>query len=116
MIVYGIPNCNTVKKALDWLKGHQIDFEFHDFKKKGVTPALLNSWFQTFGWEKVINKNGLTFKKLDKVQQAEIDNADKALAYLLENTSAIKRPIVEQSGKAILIGFAEDAYQQTLEK
>jgi arsenate reductase len=114
MIVYGIPNCNTVKKAQDWLKANQQDFEFHDFKKKGVTAEKLTEWFNTFGWEKVINKNGLTFKKLSKEEQAEINSADKAIVYLMQNTSAIKRPTVEQNDKAILIGFAEDSYKEKL--
>lgn len=114
MIVYGIPNCNTVKKALDWLKANQIDFEFHDFKKKGITAQKIAEWFNTFGWEKVINKNGLTFKKLSKEEQGLIDNADAALNYLLHNTSAIKRPIVEVENKAVLIGFNEDSYAQEL--
>ncbi len=64
MKVYGIPNCNTVKKAQDWLKAHEMEFEFHDFKKKGISPEKLTEWFNVFGWEKVINKNGLTFKLL----------------------------------------------------
>lgn len=114
MVVYGIPNCNTVKKALDWLKANQIDFEFHDFKKKGVTAEKLAEWFNAFGWEKVINKNGLTFKKLTKEQQAEINSPESAISYLMQNTSAIKRPIVEQNGKAILISFNEEQYQEVL--
>ena len=114
MVVYGIPNCNTVKKALDWLKANQIDFEFHDFKKKGVTAEKLTEWFNAFGWEKVINKNGLTFKKLTKEQQAEINSPDSAISYLMQNTSAIKRPIVAQNDKAILISFNEQNYQEVL--
>ena len=114
MVVYGIPNCNTVKKALDWIRAKEIPYEFHDFKKKGVTAEKLTEWFNTFGWEKVINKNGLTFKKLSKEEQAEINSADKAITYLIQNTSAIKRPIVEQNGKAILLGFNEDSYQAEL--
>ena len=114
MVVYGIPNCNTVKKALDWLKANQIDFEFHDFKKKGITAEKLKEWFDVFGWEKVINKNGLTFKKLTKDEQAEINSPDKVIDYLMQNTSAIKRPIVEQNGKAILISFNEEQYQEVL--
>lgn len=114
MVVYGIPNCNTVKKALDWLKANQIDFEFHDFKKKGITAEKLTEWFNAFGWEKVINKNGLTFKKLTKEQQAEINSPDSAISYLMQNTSAIKRPIVEQNGKAILISFNEQNYKEVL--
>ncbi|RZK56979.1 MAG: Spx/MgsR family RNA polymerase-binding regulatory protein [Pedobacter sp.] len=113
MIVYGIPNCNTVKKALDWLKENKIDFEFHDFKKKGITAEKLQEWFNEFGWEKVINKNGLTFKKLSKDEQQKIDNPASVIAYLLQNTSAIKRPIIEKE-KAILIGFDVENYKNIL--
>lgn len=114
MIIYGIPNCNTVKKAQDWLKANQIAFEFHDFKKNGITAQKLTEWFNAFGWEKVINKNGLTFKKLSKDEQAAISTADAVVNYLLQNTSAIKRPIVELDGKAVLIGFNEEQYTQIL--
>lgn len=114
MKLYGIPNCNTVKKAQDWLKGKNIDFEFHDFKKKGITAEKLTEWFTAFGWEKVINKNGLTFKKLSKEQQEAINSPETVLSYLMQNTSAIKRPIVEKNGKAILLGFNEEAFQEVL--
>ena len=114
MKVYGIPNCNTVKKAQNWLKNNHISFEFHNFKKDGITAEKLTEWFNVFGWEKVINKNGLTFKKLSKEAQAEINSVDKAIDYLMQNTSAIKRPIVEQNGKAILLGFNEDNYKDIL--
>jgi Spx/MgsR family transcriptional regulator len=116
MKLYGIPNCNTVKKAQDWLKNNGNEFEFHDFKKKGVTAEKLTEWFNTFGWEKVINKAGLTFKKLSKEEQANINSADTVVAYLMENTSAIKRPIVEIDGKAVLLGFKEEEYQALLTK
>jgi len=111
MILYGIPNCNTVKKAQDWLKANQIDFEFHDFKKKGITPEKLKEWFDAFGPEKVINKNGLTFKKLSKEEQSLINSPEKIIDYLINATSAIKRPILEQNGKAITIGFDEAIFQ-----
>ncbi|RDC57599.1 arsenate reductase [Pedobacter chinensis] len=114
MVVYGIPNCNTVKKSLDWLKAHQIDFEFHDFKKKGITAEKLNDWCNAFGWETVLNRKGLTWKKLTKEAQTNIDTQEKAIAYLIENTSAIKRPVIEKDGQAILISFDEDRYAQTL--
>lgn len=114
MTVYGIPNCNTVKKSIDWLKANQIDYEFHDFKKKGVTAEKLNEWCNFFGWETVLNRKGLTWKKLSKEEQAAIDNQEKAIAYLIENTSAIKRPILEKNGHAILISFDENRYAETL--
>ncbi|MGF1922877.1 MAG: Spx/MgsR family RNA polymerase-binding regulatory protein [Bacteroidia bacterium] len=107
MIVYGIPNCNTVKKALDWMRANKVEFEFHDFKKRGVTEEKLKEWFVAFGWEKVINKNGLTFKKLSKEDQSSISSPEKAISYLMANTSAIKRPIVENDGGALTIGFDE---------
>lgn len=113
MKIYGIPNCNTVKKATDWLKENKQDFEFHDFKKKGITAEKLQEWFDAFGWEKVINKNGLTFKKLSKEEREEINNPKAAVTYLLANTSAIKRPIVE-ANKPVLIGFDEESYSTTL--
>ena len=101
-------------KAQDWLKANQKAYEFHDFKKKGITAEKLKEWFTIFGWEKVINKNGLTFKKLTKEEQAAISSPEKAVAYLMQNTSAIKRPIVELDGQAILIGFTPEAYQEKL--
>jgi len=114
MTVYGIPNCNTVKKSIDWLKANQIDYEFHDFKKKGITAQKLNEWCEVFGWETVLNRKGLTWKKLSKEEQSAIDNQEKAIAYLIENTSAIKRPILEKNGQAILISFDENRYAETL--
>jgi len=114
MIVYGIPNCNTVKKSLDWLKAHKINFEFHDFKKKGITAEKLNEWCKIFGWETVLNRKGLTWKKLSKEAQSAIDDQEKAVAYLIENTSAIKRPIIEKDSHAILISFDENSYSETL--
>ena len=110
IIVYGIPNCSTVKKAQDWLKVNKLNFEFHDFKKRGVATEKLNEWFAVFGWEKVINKNGLTFKKLTKDEQALINDAETVANYLVQNTSAIKRPIVEVNGKAVCLGFKEEDY------
>ncbi|RYD80908.1 MAG: Spx/MgsR family RNA polymerase-binding regulatory protein [Sphingobacteriales bacterium] len=114
MIVYGIPNCNTVKKSLDWLKAHKIDFEFHDFKKKGITADKLNEWCEVFGWETVLNRKGLTWKKLSKEEQSEIDSQEKAITYLINNTSAIKRPVIERKGRPILISFDESSYVETL--
>lgn len=114
MILYGIPNCNTVKKAQDWLKSNQIDFEFYDFKKRGITSDKLKEWFDAFGADKVINKNGLTFKKLNKDEQSLINSEEKIIEYLIAATSAIKRPILEQNGKAIAIGFDEDVFRSKL--
>lgn len=114
MKLYGIPNCNTVKKAQEWLKNNGLAYEFHDFKKKGITAEKLTEWFNVFGWEKVINRAGLTFKKLTKEEQSAINSPDTVIVYLINNTSAIKRPIVEVEDKAVLLGFKEDEYQALL--
>jgi len=114
MTVYGIPNCNTVKKALDWLKENQIAYEFHDFKKKGISAEKLSDWSGKFGWETVLNRKGLTWKKLSKEEQTAVQDQAAAIQYLINNTSAIKRPIIEKDGQAILIGFDADNYAQTL--
>lgn len=114
MTVYGIPNCNTVKKALDFLKAANLDFEFHNFKKDGITAEKIQLWFNTFGWERVINKKGLTFRKLSAEAQQAVNSPETALAYLLENTSAIKRPVIEANGQPILLGFNETEYNEVL--
>ena len=114
MIVYGIPNCNTVKKARTWLTDNGIDYEFHDFKKQGVTAEKLQQWCAVFGWEVVLNKKGTTWKKLAPEQQAAVKDEKSAIAVLLNNTSMIKRPVVEQQGKPILISFDEELYSKLL--
>ncbi len=116
MILYGIPNCNTVKKAQDWLKGKNIAFEFHDFKKKGITDEKLKTWFKAFGAETVLNKKGLTYKKLSKEEQVALNNENAIIDYLKQNTSAIKRPVVEINDEPVLIGFDEEAYAGKLIK
>ncbi|MCJ0742239.1 Spx/MgsR family RNA polymerase-binding regulatory protein [Pedobacter montanisoli] len=116
MILYGIPNCNTVKKAQDWLKEKNIAFEFHDFKKKGITNEKLKIWFKTFGAETVLNKKGLTYKKLSKEEQSALNNENAIIAYLKQNTSAIKRPVVEINNEPVLIGFDENTYTAKLAK
>ncbi|MBB5635995.1 Spx/MgsR family transcriptional regulator [Pedobacter cryoconitis] len=114
MIVYGIPNCNTVKKARTWLTGNGIAYEFHDFKKQGITAEKLHEWCAAFGWEVVLNKKGTTWKKLTAEQQQEVKDEKSAVAVLLNHTSAIKRPVIEQNGKAILISFDEELYSKLL--
>ena len=114
MIVYGIPNCNTVKKARTWLTDNGIDYEFHDFKKQGISAEKLHEWCVVFGWETVLNKKGTTWKKLAPEQQQQVKDENSAVAVLLTYTSAIKRPVVEQDGKAILISFDEELYSKLL--
>lgn len=113
MKIYGIPNCNTVKKALDWLKANEVQFEFHDFKKLGISESKLKDWADELGWEALINKRGTTWKKLDLETQNSVVSAESAFALLQEKTSMIKRPVLE-TGKSILIGFDELVYQKEL--
>jgi len=114
MIVYGIPNCNTVKKARVWLDENGFNPEFHDFKKKGITAAKLNQWCDTFGWEVVLNKKGTTWRNLSPDVQQRVKDQASAVAVLLENNSAIKRPVVEVDGKPVLISFNEAEYAAIL--
>ena len=107
MKIYGIPNCNTVKKTLDWFKEHQIDFEFHDFKKLGVSADMLDLWSQQVGWEALINKRGTTWKKLDSDVQNGINSKESAFLLMQEKTSVIKRPVIETASGNILLGFDE---------
>ena len=93
--VYGIANCDTVKKARIWLTAHDIAFEFHDFKKQGVPPAALDHWLKTLGWESVLNRKGTTWRKLDAATQAAVLDAASAKAVMLAHASVIKRPVVE---------------------
>lgn len=106
--LYGIPNCDTVKKARNWLADAGVDYMFHDYKKAGIDEASLRRWAGEAGWEKLLNKAGTTFRKLPDADKAEID-ADKAVALMLAHPSMIKRPVVEGAG-GLLVGFKPDLY------
>jgi len=111
MKLYGIPNCNTVKKARDWLANNGIDYEFHDFKKQGVTPTQLDSWLKQIPDSKLINRAGMTWRKLDEATKNNITNKDAAIQLMCDKTSVIKRPILEKEGQIIALGFSESEYQ-----
>jgi arsenate reductase len=110
--LYGIPNCNTVKKARDWLAQHDIAVEFHDFKKLGLDAAIAQNWLQQTDWTSLINRSGLTWRGLPEQRKQSIQDANAALALMLEKTSAIKRPVLEQNGKLLHVGFDEAAYSK----
>ena len=114
MKLYGIPNCNTVKKARDWLAAHQIAYTFHDFKKQGISAELLAAWLQQVPDSKLINRAGLTWRGLDDATKNSLDNQDAAIALMLAKTSVIKRPVLEHDGKIIALGFSEAEYQALL--
>ncbi len=114
MKLYGIPNCNTVKKARDWLESHHIAYEFHDFKKQGVSQQLLENWLAQLPYDKLINRAGLTWRGLDDNTKAGIIDDASAIALMQAKTSVIKRPIVENNGKILCLGFDEAAYKELL--
>jgi arsenate reductase len=108
--IYGISNCDTMKKARKWLESHAIAYEFHDYKKLGVPERKLRNWVKHAGWETVLNKRGTTWRKLDEKTKNNIDQ-ESAIKVMLDNPSIIKRPVLE-SGKVLIIGFKESEYQR----
>lgn len=108
--VYGIPNCDTIKKARKWLSDNGRDYSFHDYKKQGVPEKELRSWVKQLGWETLLNKRGTTWRKLDEATKASVDEAS-AIQIMLDNPSIIKRPVLS-SGKTLLVGFSAEEYAQ----
>lgn len=112
MKLYGIPNCNTVKKARVWLDEHQISYEFHDFKKAGVNQEILDNWLSQHPWEKLVNRAGMTWRKLDDATKNSIVDNTTASKLMQEKSSVIKRPILEKDGNILALGFKEENYEQ----
>lgn len=110
MIVYGIKNCNTVKKALNWLDEHNIDYQFHDYKKSGITAEKIAEWQNKVSWESLINMRGTTWRKLTPEVQDLVTNAEAASEVMITQTSLIKRPIIEMKDY-IILGFNEEEYR-----
>lgn len=110
--VYGIPNCDTVKKARVWLDAQGIAYTFHDYKKQGADPERIAGWIEQAGRDKVINKAGTTYRKLDEAQKDALAG-DGAAAVLAANSSVIKRPIVEHPG-GLLVGFKQPEWEAAL--
>ena len=109
--LYGIPNCDTVKKARTWLTSHDIAAEFHDFKKQGLSPTLVQHWLQQCTWEQLINRKGMTWRGLTD-EQKNINSLADAQRLMLDKTSVIKRPLLEQDGKLLHIGFDDESYKK----
>ena len=106
--IYGIKNCDTMKKAFAWLGDHSVDYVFHDYKKEGVTRQALEKWCDAAGWDKVLNRAGTTFRKLPDEAKQDLDE-EKAIALMLDQPSMIKRPVVETGG-TVEIGFKPERY------
>ena len=104
--LYGIPNCDTVKRARAWLDDHGIAYRFHDFKKEGVPEAELDRWLKAPGWEALVNRRGTTWRKLDDATRASVVDAGAARTVLLAHPSLIKRPVVHWDGRPdVTTGF-----------
>ncbi|WP_373488801.1 ArsC family reductase [Blastomonas sp.] len=112
LMIYGIPNCDTMKKARLWLEAQGIAYDFHDYKKVGITADKLNDWADAVGWEALLNKAGMTFRKLADADKADLSR-DKAIALMVANPSMIKRPVLEHSG-GVLVGFKPEVYAKAL--
>ena len=110
--LYGIKNCDTMKKARTWLDEHGVKYEFHDYKVSGIERERLEGWIEKVGWEVLLNRAGTTFRKLPESDRADL-NERKAVALMLAQPSMIKRPVLEK-GARLLVGFKPADYQATL--
>lgn len=111
--VYGIKNCSTVKKALNWLEDKKLEYQFHDYKKEPATLSKLQEWEKLVSWEVLVNKKGTTWRKFTKDEQAAVIDAKTANNALLANNSLIKRPVLEINNQ-LVVGFNEEEYLQKL--
>jgi arsenate reductase len=107
-IIYGIKNCDTMKKARTWLDGHGIAYGFHDYKAEGIDKARLTRWAKQVGWETLLNRAGTTFRKLDDADRQDLDES-KAIALMVGQPSMIKRPVLDL-GDRLLVGFKPEVY------
>ena len=112
--LYGIPNCDTMKKARTWLDSHGIEYRFHDYKVEGAPKAKLAAWSKVVGWEALLNRAGTTFRKLPEDRRQNLDAA-KAIALMLDQPSMIKRPVLVID-KRIVVGFKPDTYSKAFAK
>lgn len=112
--IYGIPNCDTMKKARAWLEDHGVDYVFHDYRKQGLEPGRLDGWMEKLGWEVLLNKAGTTFRKLPDTDKENIDTG-RAKALMLAHPTMIKRPVLDVDGR-LLVGFKPEAYAEAFGK
>ena len=112
LTIYGIKNCDTMKKARAWLDEHAIAYAFHDYKSQGIDRVRLESWVKMLGWEMLINRSGTTFRKLPEATRDKLDEA-KAIALMLDQPSMIKRPMLDVRGK-LIVGFKPEVYKAAL--
>lgn len=113
-VVYGIPHCNTVKRARAWLDAQDHPYHFHDFKKLGASPEDLGRWLRALGSDKLVNRQGLTWRRMDEATRARAQDGASLPALLLENLSLIKRPVVQWSDGTLTLGFEPALWQDRL--
>ena len=116
LVLYGIPNCDTVKRARNWLIERQVGVTFHDFKKQGVPAEALAQWMQELGWERLLNRQGSTWRKLSPEQQAAVRDEMSAGALMREQPSVIRRPVVQWAPGEFTVGFDEAVWRDQLER
>ncbi|MEO7495997.1 MAG: ArsC family reductase [Massilia sp.] len=110
-LLYGIPNCDTVKKARDWLADHDQPVQFHDFKKQGLDAATVAAWLDQLDWEVLVNRKGTTWRKLSEERRAAVQDRASALALMLDTPSVVKRPVLAREGR-FSVGFSDAQYRQ----
>jgi len=113
--MYGIRNCDTIKKARAWLQHKGVDLEFHDFKSTGLKPDVLARWVHQVGWETLLNRSGQTWRKLPETRKAAVKDSASATALMLEFPTVIKRPVLE-TGKQLLVGFDTARYASVIDR
>ena len=114
--MYGIKNCDTIKKARKYLEANNINYQFHDYRADGLNAELLSSFIATLGWEALLNKRGTTWRKLDESLRDSINDATSAQALMLEMPAIIKRPLLCAADGSMLLGFSEATYQQFIQE
>jgi len=114
--IYGIKNCDTMKKAFAWLDEHGVTYSFHDYKKAGIAADKLANWVaRAGGWEHVVNKGGLTFRGLPETTKGSLDD-ERAIALMIEKPSMIRRPIIEADGGKLIIGFSDESFLASFDR
>ncbi|WP_426817719.1 ArsC family reductase [Winslowiella sp. 2C04] len=114
--MYGIKNCDTIKKARRYLESHEVDYQFHDYRVDGLDAALLQTFIDKLGYDALLNTRGTTWRKLPEAQRDSIDNADAARQLMLEQPAIIKRPLLCDASGSMLLGFSEATYQQFIQE
>jgi arsenate reductase len=112
-VIYGIKNCDTMKKARAWLEKHRVEYAFHDYKTAGIDRAKLERWTNKVGWEVLLNRAGTTFKRLPEKDKAGVTKP-RAIALMLEQPTMIKRPVLELNGGRLLVGFKPEQYAEAM--